>query len=59
MEKETYIAPQIEVIELDVVTMLAASNEFGVTETPTDKNADLSNGRRGTWGNLWADNEKE
>ena len=53
MKRKEYIAPQMEVIELDVMTMLAASNEFGVTDTTTDKNADLSNRHRGKWGDLW------
>lgn len=43
----------MEVVEMDTVSVLAASNEFDVTDDVTDKDADLSNDRRGSWGNLW------
>ena len=56
-----YIKPSVEVFEMDATMVLCASNEFGVTDTPTDKDADLSNSyrpdRRGSWGNLWGTEE--
>ena len=56
MEKETYIAPQMEVIEIDTVQMLASSKpEIGVGEDEKDAGQAWSNDRRGTWGNLWDD----
>ena len=54
MEKETYIRPQIEVIEMELVTMVAASpGDIPVVEG--EGGEQLSNDRRGTWGNLWDD----
>ena len=60
MEKETYIAPQMEVIEIENASMLAASAE----NIPVGGNGQgggeaLSNRHRGEWGNLWADDEKK
>ena len=51
MEKKQYIAPQMEIAEIELVTMIAMS--VGVSDTPTDDDAVMSNRRRGTWGNLW------
>jgi hypothetical protein len=59
MEKDTYIAPQMEVIDIGTVQMLAASIQVGVFDDVTEDNAVMTNRRRGTWGNLWADDEKE
>ena len=56
MEKETYIAPQMEVLEIESIEMMATSlvfNEEGGNEES------LSNGRRGQWGNLWHQGEEE
>ena len=57
MEKKEYIKPSAEVIEIDATQMLCASNEFGITDTTTKEDADLSNSyrpnRRGQWGDLW------
>ena len=57
MEKKKYIAPVMEIVELEVTTMLAASIGFG--EEGKDADDAWTNRRRGTWGNLWADDEKE
>ena len=43
----------MEIIDIESTQILCASNEFGVTDKETGKDADLSNDRRGTWGNLW------
>ena len=58
MEKKEYIKPSAEVIEIDATQMLCASNEFGITDEITKEDADLSNGRRGQWGNLWYTEER-
>ena len=55
MEKKIYIAPAMEIVEIEMVTMLAAS--VLVSDTPTEDDALMSNRRRGTWGNLWAPEE--
>ena len=57
-KKKKYIAPKMEVIELDAPQlMLSASGETGSTGTgngeATDEDPELANGRRGTWGSLW------
>ena len=57
MEKKTYIAPAMEIAELEVVNILAAS--IGFSEEGKDAGDAWTNRRRGTWGNLWAtDDEK-
>ena len=57
MKKKQYITPQMEIAEFELVTMIAMS--VGISDEITDDDAVMSNRRRGTWGNLWADNEKE
>lgn len=52
--KQTYIKPQIEVIELEAHSMMAQSKvDTGLGNTPSEPDAP---GRRGQWGNLWDDN---
>lgn len=54
MEKKTYIAPEMEVMDIETVEMMAASlgiNEEGVDTS--EEGAQLGTGRRGSWGNLW------
>ena len=59
MTKRKYIAPRMEIVELDDPQLiLAASGETDSTGTgggpPVgDETEDLSTTRRGTWGNLW------
>ena len=57
MEKKKYIAPAMEIAEVEMVSMIATS--IGVSDETTDDDAVMSNGRRGSWGNLWDDGEKE
>lgn len=52
--KKTYIQPEIEVIQLDVVEMIAISIPIE-EEKPADGSDGLTNKRRGKWGNLWAE----
>lgn len=51
--KKEYIKPEMEetLIESEVL-MLSASNG------PADDSEVLSNGRRGTWGNLWSEGKE-
>ena len=43
----------MEVVELEVETMLASSKDVGVFDTITEDDAVMSNRHRGTWGDLW------
>lgn len=62
--KQTYIAPQMEVVEIGEETlMLTASGEGSLPDTDSadqpGKNMDAdANGRRGSWGNLWEDGRR-
>lgn len=56
MEKKQYIAPTMEIAEIEMVSMIAAS--VGVSDDTTDEGAWMSNDRRGSWGNLWSDDKK-
>ena len=56
MNDKQYIAPSVELIELENVSMLAAS----ATDIPVVDGSGseiLSNRRRSTWGNLWAEED--
>ena len=55
MEKKEYIKPEIEVVNLEVVEMIATSLQFNETG---GKEESLSNGRRGKWGDLWYQGEE-
>ena len=50
--KKEYIKPVAEELLLDTVQMIATSMLIGDGEA-TEEGGALSNGRRGTWGNLW------
>ena len=61
--KKTYIAPEMEVIEIEnEIAMMALSAEQGLPGTSSG--GELSggdadaNGRRGSWGNLWEDGRR-
>lgn len=68
--KHTYIAPEITVIEIETESlMLSVSGaNGGLDDTSWGGSAGSStgngkieadaNGRRGSWGNLWEDNER-
>ena len=62
MKKKKYIAPVMEIAEIEMVSMIAASAPNIEIIDPNDPNGSgtdiLSNNRRGTWGNLWADDSK-
>ena len=50
--KKTYIAPEMEVMNIETVEMIAASMRMYEGEVNTE-DEQLGNDRRGTWGNLW------
>ena len=59
MEKKEYIKPEIEVIEIESVEMIASSLVFNDENVNTSTpGIQLSNGRRGKWGDLWYQGEE-
>jgi hypothetical protein len=53
-KKKEYIAPQIEVVEIDAMSMFAGSKpEIGVGNGDAEADDAWSNRHRGEWGNLW------
>lgn len=61
--KQAYMAPEMEVIEMNMETLLMALSAAGSLDgtqiggPASGKDAD-ANGRRGSWGNLWEDNKR-
>lgn len=54
--KKEYIKPEVEVVELAPITILALSSGGSVdVDGGNEPDEELSNGRRGQWGNLWTD----
>lgn len=51
MDKKTYISPEIEIIEMEVSTVLAASITFG--EGGVDARQSFGNGRRDIGDDFW------
>jgi len=51
--KKTYIAPEMEVMNIETVEMIATS--IAVVNDANDEGGKemLGNDRRGSWGNLW------
>lgn len=45
-KRATYVTPQMDIVEVAVESMLAASQEPSPWE-------DMANGRRGAWDELW------
>ena len=52
MNKKTYMTPEMEVMNIETVEMIAASLNMYNEEVDTEEQQ-LGNDRRGTWGNLW------
>ncbi len=50
--KKTYMTPEMEVMNIETVEMIAASMRMYEGEVNTE-DEQLGNDRRGTWGNLW------
>lgn len=58
MNKKAYIKPEMMVERLETeVLMFSGSFNNGEVETEIDQLSTGRNGRRGTWGNLWATEE--
>lgn len=51
---KTYIKPELNIEKLQTIDMLALSLKSGEATS----NEVLGNGRRGTWGDLWAEDEE-
>ena len=58
MKKKQYIAPEVEIAEIEMVSMMAASAP-NIGFEDGEGGEILSNGRRGKWGNLWSDDESK
>lgn len=55
--KKQYIRPEMMIIEVDCYTMLSTSVVVD-TQSQGDFKADFVRGKRGTWGNLWEENNE-
>lgn len=54
MNKKAYITPSMEVMNMETVNMFAGSIVYGEGNADTSNDGtQLSNDRRGSWGNLW------
>ena len=53
--KQEYVAPEIEVVDVEVEDMLAVSSIGYTSGKASDEYEALSNKRRGKWGDLWAE----
>ena len=54
MNKKTYITPEMEIMNVETVEMIATSLAMYEDEE-LDVSEQLGNRRRGTWGNFWAE----
>lgn len=56
---KTYIKPEMKEKQVGAQTLMAGSISFSNSSaTDNSGNSDLSNGRRGNWGNLWCGDEE-
>lgn len=56
--KKPYIAPIIQVLICQPIQMIASSMAIGIstsTVNTEEEGTQLSNSRRGTWGDLWSE----
>ena len=54
MEKKSYIKPAMEITLLEGEVLMQPASAPGIVEGDEATDGEvLSNGRRGTWGNLW------
>ena len=54
MNKKAYIAPTMEATDIETAEMIATSNgTFNISDETTEDDANMTNKRRGSWGNLW------
>lgn len=59
MNKRSYIKPNVEEMVIEPQQMMTTSpgTEPGFGKGEADDSEVLSNGRRGSWGDLWAEKE--
>ena len=55
--KKTYIAPEMEVMNIETVEMMATSVRIISEKEDEGGNEMLGNERRGSWGDLWGGEE--
>ena len=55
MNKKTYITPEMEIMNIETVEMMAAS--INTNDTTVAAEEAWSNERRGSWGDLWGGEE--
>ena len=55
MGKKEYIAPVVEIAELEVTEMLSSSLNVGISDEITEDDAVMSNRHRGQWGDRWSE----
>ncbi|MBR3859127.1 MAG: hypothetical protein IKJ18_03815 [Bacteroidaceae bacterium] len=55
MDKRTYIKPEAVEIQLESEQIMSASNFNPASGNDYDGSDAGATGRRGTWGNLWAE----
>ena len=57
--KKTYIIPAIQILVYQAEHMIASSTTMGISNTTTvnteAEGVQLSNSRRGLWGDLWSE----
>jgi len=53
--KRTYVKPITEVVDMELMNMLAISNGGTMTVSNAEADEELSNERRGGWGDLWVE----
>lgn len=52
--KALYVKPEMQVIEVEAQTVLAASVEVDMSKATADDKGDMdARGHRGSWGDLW------
>ena len=55
MNKKTYITPEMEIMNIETVDMMATSgdDQANIYDETTEDDAGMGRGRRGAWGDLW------
>ena len=53
--KEVYVKPVAEVIYIESIRMFAISEGTMIVNSSVEADEELSNKRRGEWGNLWSE----
>ena len=55
MEKKKYITPECEVIEMEIMSMIATSSDLGIGDDYDENDPNyMVNKHRGEWGDLWS-----